>query len=176
MGMWWLAFFLLLAAGGVLVVISRRWEAEAGIPGGRVVSVDLAGDGRPADPMTDEALGLRGRPDLVLEAGGRWTPVEIKSAQAPPMPYLSHILQLAAYCRLVEVTYGHRPSHGILHYADRTYSLPYTRPLEREMLRMIGRIQAQAGGLPDRSHQEGGRCAACGYAAICDQRLAARQG
>jgi CRISPR-associated exonuclease Cas4 len=175
MAMWWGAFFLLLAMGGVLVVIARRWEAEAGIPGGRVVSVDLARDGCPALPMVDEALGLSGRPDLVLEERDKWIPLEIKSSKAPVRPYRSHVLQLAAYCRLIEVTDGRRPSHGILHYSDRTYSLPYTRPLEREMLRVLGRMQAQAGRLPARSHDEPARCDACGYASACDQRLPRRQ-
>jgi len=174
--MWWLAFFLLLTVGGVLVVMSRRWEAEAGILGGRVVSVDLERDGRAAQPMTDEALGLSGRPDLVLETRHGWIPVEVKSGKAPATPYLSHALQLVAYCRLAEVTYGRRPTHGILSYADRSYSLPYTRPLEREMLRMIGRIQVQGIQLPDRSHHEPARCAACGYTSACDQRLASRRG
>jgi len=173
---WWLGFFLLLAVGGSLVLISRRWEMDAGIPGGRVVLVDLERDGHPATPMVDEALGLSGRPDLVLEERGVQIPVEIKSGKAPATPHLSHTLQLAAYCRLIEVTCGRRPSHGILHYVDRTYSLPYTRPLEREMLRMIGRLQAQVGRLPARSHDEPARCAGCGYVSACDQRLVARQG
>jgi CRISPR-associated exonuclease Cas4 len=169
--MWWLAFFLLLAVGGTLVMISRRWEAETGMASSRVISVDLTRDGQPAPSMVDEALGLTGRPDLLLEARNVRVPVEIKSGKAPAAPYLSHVLQLAAYCRLAEVTYGRRPDHGILQYADRGYSLPYTRALERRLLLKIGRIRAQAGRLPDRSHEEAARCGACGYASVCDQRL-----
>jgi CRISPR-associated exonuclease Cas4 len=175
-GMWWLVSLCLLIAGGALVVISHRWEVEAGIPGGRVVSVDLERDGRAAPPMMDEALSLTGRPDLVLETRKGWIPVEIKSSKAPAMPYLSHVLQVAAYCRLAEVTYGRRPARGILQYADRGYALPYTRALERSLLLRIGWIRAQAGRLPDRSHQEAARCSACGYSSVCDQRLAAPRG
>lgn len=174
--MWWLAFFLLLIVGGALMVVSRRWEAETGIADGRVVSIDLERDGRSAPPMVDKALSLSGRPDLVLETRRGWVPVEIKSGRAPATPHLSHVLQLAAYCRLAEVTYGRRPRNGILQYADRGYSLPYAHALEAKLLRMIERIRAQADRLPARSHDEPARCAACGYASACDQRLAAPRG
>jgi CRISPR-associated exonuclease Cas4 len=176
MVMWWLATFLLVIVGGMLVATSRRWQAEAGMPGGRVVSVDLERDGRAAPPMIDERLGLSGRPDLLLETRGGWVPVEIKSGQAPATPYLSHVLQLAAYCRLAEVTYGRRPLYGIVQYADRGYSLPYTRALEANLLRGVERIRAEADRLPGRSHSEVARCAACGYSSACDQRLASPQG
>ena len=174
--MWWLAFFLLLTMGAALLVISGRWRREAGIlgvPGSRIVSLDLARDGRPAATMVDKALGLTGRPDLLLETPGGQIPVEIKSGRAPAAPHLSHVLQLAAYCRLTEVTSGRRPHSGILQYADRGYSLPYTQALERDLLLKIGRIRARAGSLPDRSHDDVARCAGCGYASICDQRLSA---
>ena len=174
--MWWLAFFVLLVVGGTLVAVSRRWDTQVGILGGRVVSVDLARDGRAALPMVDDLLGLSGRPDLLLETRRGLVPVEIKSGKAPAAPHLSHVLQLAAYCRLAEATHGRRPRSGILQYADRGYSLPYTRALERSLLLMIGRIRAEAGRLPGRSHDEAARCASCGYASACDQRLAAPRG
>ena len=174
--MWWLAFFLLLTVGGVLVTMSRRWEIETGVAGSRVISVDLERNGHPAPSMVDETLGLSGRPDLLLETRKGWAPMEVKSGKAPATPYLSHVLQLVAYCRLAEVTYGRRPRNGILQYADRGYSLPYTRALERNLLLKIGQIRAQAGRLPDRSHQEAARCSTCGYSAVCDQRLTASRG
>jgi CRISPR-associated exonuclease Cas4 len=173
---WWVVFSFLLIAGAALVVISHRWEAEAGIRGGHVVWVDLERYGRPAPPMIDKTLGLSGRPDLVLETRKGWIPVEIKSGKAPATPHLSHVLQAAAYCRLVQVTSGRRPARGVLQYADRGYSLPYTRAMETRLVRTIERIRAQAGELPNRSHADSSRCAACGHASVCDQRLAVPQG
>jgi CRISPR-associated exonuclease Cas4 len=126
--------------------------------------------------MVDDALGLSGCADLLLETRGGWVPVEIKSGTAPATPYLSHVLQLAAYCRLAEVTYGRRPRNGILQYSDRGYSLPYTRGVEKHLLGKIEEIRAQADRLPGRSHEEAARCAACGFASACDQSLAAPRG
>jgi len=170
--MWWLIFAFLLSLGSALVAVSLRWNAKAGIPAGRAVSLDLERDGRPASPMLDDVLGLSGRPDLLLKTRQGLVPVEVKSGLAPATPHLSHMLQLAAYCRLIEVTHGRRPRHGILHYADRTFALPYSRALERMLLLRMGRMRALAEALPDRSHDQPGRCAACGYASACDQRLA----
>jgi len=174
--MWWLAFSLLLLLGGALVALSNRWQAEAGIPGGRVISVDLERHGRNPPSLNDEHPGLTGRPDLLLETRHGWVPVEIKSRPAPATPHASHVLQLAAYCRLVEVTYGRRPPHGILQYADRGYTFAYSRGLETSVARMVERIRARADALPDRSHAEAARCSGCGFQAVCDQRLAAPQG
>ena len=174
--MWWLAFFFLLILGGALVAVSRRWEAQAGIPGGRLISVDLERRGRASPTLVDEGLGLTGRPDLLLGTRRGCVPVEIKSGPAPARPYASHVLQLAAYCRLVEASYGRRPPYGVLQYADRGYALPYTRALETNLRRMIDRICTQTGALPDRSHAEANRCMACGYQSACDQRLVTRPG
>ncbi len=174
--MWWPVFILFLVLGWALLALSRRWQAEAGIPGGRLISVDLERHGHVSPALTDERLGLTGRPDLLLETRRGWVPVEIKSGPAPARPYASHVLQLAAYCRLVEASNGRRPPYGILQYADRGYSLPYTRGLEQSVVRMTERILARADELPDRSHDEAARCAGCGYQSTCDQRLAAHQG
>jgi len=141
-----------------------------------LISVDLERHGQVSPALTDVRLGLTGRPDLLLATRRGWVPVEIKSGPAPARPHASHVLQLAAYCRLVEASYGGRPRHGILQYADRGYSLPYTRRLETSVLRMIERNRTQEGELPDRSHADAARCAGCGYQAACDQRLAVRQG
>lgn len=173
--MWWPVFFLLLILGGALVALSHRWQAQAGIPGGRLISVDLERHGHSSPPLNDESLGLTGRPDLLLDTRRGWIPVEIKSGRAPATPHASHVLQLAAYCRLVEVAYGKRPPHGILQYADRGYTFAYTRGLETDVARTIERIRSTIDRLPDRSHAEPARCAGCGYQAVCDRQLAARQ-
>ena len=166
----WL-FFLLLILGGGLLWFSRRWSADAGMPRGRLISVDLERRGRAAPVLVDPQLNLTGKPDLLLETRRGWVPVEIKSGPAPARPHVSHALQLTAYCRLVQAAHRRRPPYGILQYADRGYQLPYTRRMESRLLQLIDLIEAQAQELPDRSHNEPARCAGCGYRSTCDQRL-----
>lgn len=169
-------FFLLFLTGAALLWLSRRWAADAGLPHGRLITVDLKRQGQAAPTLIDAELGLTGRPDALLETRRGRVPVEIKSGAAPDQPHASHVLQLMAYCRLVQAGYGRRPPYGILKYADRAFEVPYSRRAEAELRRTIKSMQALGADLPDRSHRDPARCAACGFAAACDQRLALAEG
>jgi CRISPR-associated exonuclease Cas4 len=88
-------------------------------------------------------------------------------------PYRSHVLQLAAYCYLVHESTGQRPPYGVLHYADRTFAIPYTRNLERELEDTVAWMREDLrDGLAERSHNDPARCRSCSYAPYCDQKLA----
>ena len=128
--------------------------------------------GKPEKPFYDSGLGLTGKPDYVVNQKGRLLPVEVKSAWAPSVPYDSHILQLGAYCLLIEKVTGKRPPYGILKYRNRTFAIDYTNSLEDAVLEIIEKIQKQKKrSQASRSHDEARRCAHCGYRKVCDQRL-----
>jgi CRISPR-associated exonuclease Cas4 len=169
-------FFLLFLAGATLLWLSRRWAADAGLPHGRLISVDLERQGQAAPTLIDPDLGLTGRPDALLETRRGRVPVEIKSGPAPDQPHPSHVLQLMAYCRLVQAAFGRRPPYGILNYADRAFEVPYSRRAEAALRRAVKSMHALGADLPDRSHRDPARCAGCGFAAACDQRLAPADG
>ena len=169
-------FFLLLLTGAALLWLSRRWAAEAGLPRGRLISVDLERHGQAAPALVDPELDLTGQPDALLETRRGRVPVEIKSGAAPDQPHASHVLQLMAYCRLVHAAYGRRPPYGILKYADRSFEVPYSRQAEAALRRAVRSMHALGADLPDRSHHDPARCAACGFASACDQRLAPAEG
>jgi len=104
--------FTLLALG--LFWLSARQRRSAGLPGGRVIYNDTRGWGALEKPLIDEALGLTGKPDYLVREHGRIIPVEVKTGRTPESPYDGHIFQVAAYCLLVEKTYGKRPPYGII--------------------------------------------------------------
>lgn len=115
---------------------------------------------------------LVGKPDYLVQVGEQIVPVEVKSSRAPAQPYPSHVLQLAAYCLLVEETFGTSPTHGVIQYADKQFAVPYTPALKAELLHTLSAMQRSfARGKADRSHGEASRCRACGYREVCDQRL-----
>ena len=100
-------------------------------------------------------------------------PVEVKSGAAPEQPYESHVLQLAAYCLLVEEQEGRAPPHGILKYDDRAFEIDYTPALRAELLDALDAIRHDLHARNvDRSHDEPARCGGCGYRQRCEQRLA----
>ncbi len=126
---------------------------------------------RPNGPLVDWALGLTGAPDYLVRRRGMVIPVEVKSGRTPSEPYESHVLQLAAYCALVESLYGVRPAYGVLCYPEWSLAIDYTRGLERRLRAVVEAIRAVGELAPRRSHRSPERCRACGYQRVCEQRL-----
>ena len=166
---------LLLILIGVLVFwLGRRSQAEAGLPIGRVIYSDTRGWQSLEKPLFSRIHRLTGKPDYLVQQGREIVPVEVKSSHAPgDGPRRSHVLQLAAYCLLVEETYRQRPKYGIVKYADRMFAIDYTDALRTELLDVIAAMRDDlARGAAERSHDEAARCAHCGYRHACPERLA----
>ncbi len=170
---WGALAFLLFVLALALRWLGRAWRREVGLPRGRVIYVDMGEWERPVSPLIASSWGLVGKPDYLIADGPDVIPVEFKSHQAPSRPYLSHLLQLAAYCALVEATYGRRPAYGVLRYADRTFEIPYTPELEARLRETLAAIrEARRGGEASRNHYERQRCRACLYRNQCPEALA----
>ncbi len=163
-------FFGLLALGLLLLWLARRGRTSSGLPQGRVIYSDTGGWNRLERPLFSRELFLTGKPDYLVADGADVIPIEVKSSRAPAQPYLSHILQLAAYCLLVEECYGRRPPYGIIKYGDRAFEVDYTDALEDELLATLDDMRDDlANGTAPRNHDEPGRCQACGHRRHCDQ-------
>ncbi len=172
----WLAglALLLLALAALAWHRAGRLRAQTGLPPGRLIYSDARTAGwQPAPkPLYSAAHRLAGKPDYLVETSGGIIPVEVKSSRAPDTPYLGHILQVAAYCLLVEETSGHTPRHGWLKYADALYEIDFTRELRQELLDTMVAIRAAATAEDvARSHHQPGKCAACAFNAVCDEAL-----
>jgi CRISPR-associated exonuclease Cas4 len=171
-----LALLLFLASLGLLWR-SRSLRQSTGLPGGRVIYSDTSKWGRVDEPLYSAELGLTGKPDYLLEQGGQFIPVEVKSGRIPEGPYDSHIFQLAAYCLLVAHIYEKRPAYGLLHYttasgAARTFAVDFTPALEAALLELMQEMRSQERRKDvHRSHETAARCKGCGFSNICDQRL-----
>ena len=166
-------FLVLLALGLLLLWLAQRGRTRSGLPQGRVIYTDTGGWGRLERPLFSREFLLTGKPDYLVIHGEEVVPVEVKSGHAPVRPYPSHILQLAAYCLLVEACYRRRPPYGIIKYADRTFEVDYTSELEDELLATLDGMRTDlADGNAPRTHDEPRRCQACGYRSRCDERLA----
>jgi CRISPR-associated exonuclease Cas4 len=166
-------FFFLLALGLLLLWLAQRGRARSGLPQGRVVYTDTGGWNRLERPLFSRDFSLTGKPDYLIADGADVIPVEVKSSRAPAQPYPSHLLQLAAYCLLVEECYRRRPPYGIVKYADRAFEVEYTPELEDQLLVTLDGMRTDlADGNAPRRHEEPRRCQACGYYRWCEQGLA----
>lgn len=166
----------ILALGLFLLWRSWHQRQSAGLPAGQVIYSDTSLWQKPPAPLISRRHGLVGRPDYLLsirEKGQEWIiPVEVKSSSRPAIPYDSHILQLAAYCLLVEDQHKKRPPYGLLHYADVTLRIPFSDDLRRQTLEIAAAIR-QSRQAPDqpRQHADAARCAHCGYRHGCEQSI-----
>jgi CRISPR-associated exonuclease Cas4 len=83
------------------------------------------------------------------------------------------MLQLAAYCLLVEEQERRKPPHGIIKYRDRAFEVEFTNELRTELLNTLDAMRRDLGTRDiARDHEQAGRCQRCGYRDRCDQSLA----
>jgi len=162
---------LILAAVTALFIIQKAMQ-RIGLPAGQIIYADDERWGKTLKPLYDSSLGLTGKPDYLIKKKDAFIPVEVKSTWAPSHPYDSHILQLAAYCLLMESSLNKRPPYGLLRYKNRTFKIAYTEDLKEQVIDLVQEIRSFK-NIPavDRSHNQANRCAKCGYRNICTQRL-----
>ena len=181
--------FLALLAVAVAARISARGRArrtglppgsliygDTGAPVGRVAPVTLGEEGeRQERPLVSRRHGLTGRPDYLVRTRKGVVPVEAKSTSRPAsgVPYDSHLMQLAAYCLLVEDQLGERVPYGVVRYRDGEVRVEYTTELRESLLELLAEMRgARDAEEVHRSHREPPRCAACSYRDACDESLA----
>jgi CRISPR-associated exonuclease Cas4 len=169
----WLAL-LLLIVGITAIVGSRRARGATGLPAGRVIYADTSRWRRAERPLFSREHQLTGKPDYLVRENRAIIPVEVKSSRAPASgPREGHILQLAAYCLLVEETERVRPAYGIVKYADDTFRVDNTSALRCTLLATLDAMRRDLErGQAHRSHADPARCRRCGVRAACDERLA----
>lgn len=161
----------------LLFLISRRASKSAekvrmnyGIPEGEVTYSDLD---KPARPLFSERYLIAGKPDYIVRSErGELIPVEVKSGSADE-PHRGHILQLAAYCLLVEEAYGSRVPYGVLVYSDGVqHRIDYTEELKRELLSTVSEMRrVLRSGMIERNHESERRCLSCSFSGVCEMAL-----
>jgi CRISPR-associated exonuclease Cas4 len=170
----WLLLALVLVGGAALVLIlSSRLRRTSGLPDGDIVSSDVGVETK-GKPLYSARYRLTGTPDYLVSTPGGLVPVEVKPARTEAEPHQSHLLQVLAYCLLVEETEGSRPPYGLLRYSSTTFRVDYNDATRAHLLEVMAAMRQSAQleeWQVERSHEAPGRCRACGYRAVCDQSL-----
>jgi CRISPR-associated exonuclease Cas4 len=166
----------LLLLGLALVALwwSVRLRRESGLPSGRVQQSDMYGGlpGVEGKPLYSARYGLAGTPDYIVDTNHGPVPVEVKPGRTEEEPHESHLLQVLAYCLLLEERDGKYPPYGLLRYKTDTFRVDYNRETRSYLLSVLEEMR-NAAQQPEvhRSHQVAGRCRACAYKGICEEAL-----
>ncbi len=174
-----LAVAAILGAIGVYLLLrwyrGRTGFAIGGEARGRIVASDTGIE--PPVLVRDPGLGLRGRPDYLLqfEVAGHplFVPLELKPGRRSRRVYESDALQLAAYLIALRATARDAAAaFGYLRYASGTFRVNLTRELDNRVHAIVEAIRAgRAAATVHRSHAIVQRCANCSVRDLCDEAL-----
>lgn len=163
---------LLLGLALWLTARARRGQRRSGLPQGRLVYADTGRWSAVAKPYFSPRYRLTGKPDYLVASDAGLTPVEVKHTAAPAggRAYDSHIMQLAAYCLLVEEAHGETPPYGLIRYTDAIVQIDYTPALRQQLLGQLTEMRAARGQADvGCSHRDPARCRACGVRHACGE-------
>jgi CRISPR-associated exonuclease Cas4 len=163
---------VLLLSGFVLLWRSKGKRGETGLPQGRIIYDDTGAWQVCPQPLYSRRYLLAGKPDYVVSQGEYLIPVEVKPRRAAARPYLSDVLQLAAYCLLIEDSFEKAPPYGIIKYATCTFPVEYNSELRRRLLATMEDMRRDLVApevVP--SHTNARRCRACGHREHCQAGL-----
>ncbi len=167
-----IALLLLMTASVALYLSHGQAEGvrkirESSKVRGRITYIGEGGEPR---TLRSEEHGLAGRPDYILEMDGELVPVEVKTGRVPRGPLFSHILQLAAYCLLLEQE--GKVSYGILRYGTVEHVIEFDQNLRSLLLTKLAEMRAaMASGSAHRDHDRPGKCRSCSRRDACPERL-----
>lgn len=120
-----------------------------------------------------EKYGLSGRPDYIIRMKENLIPVEVKTGRTPRGPLFSHILQVAAYCLLIEESSGKAPPYGLLKYPEHEHEIEYNEDLKKVLLQKLDEMRIILKTKEThRNHDRPGKCISCSRRQVCPERLA----
>lgn len=128
--------------------------------------------------LRDPLLGLRGKPDYVLESygGGHHSliPLELKPTRRGRRIYESDAIQVGAYLMLLRATYGDRAGpFGYVRYSTGTFRVELTPALASHVREIVAAIRVgRQAALVHRSHSVPAKCAGCAMRRHCNEALA----
>jgi CRISPR-associated exonuclease Cas4 len=165
------AAIALLALAALALALSARYGRLHGIRG-EVVYSDTGASELPAKALYAPRYGLTGKPDYLVRTPRGLVPVEVKPGRTDPEPQQSHLLQVLAYCLLLEDSEGKPPPYGLLRYRDDTFKVDYNPQTRAYILEVLEEIKL-ARNLPEvhRNHEQPARCRACAYRDLCEEAL-----
>ncbi|MFO8078655.1 MAG: CRISPR-associated protein Cas4 [Thermoplasmatota archaeon] len=170
-------FLAILVLAGLFTIILSLYmgrkneltKSKHMIPDGRAIYEDLFEQSK---PLYSSVFPLAGKPDYILKTADGVIPVEIKTGNHN-QPQKHHVMQLAAYCQLVEERFGKRPAYGLLVYYDskKQFKISYTQSLKRQLsetVEMMKQISEKGWDDHVKEYIDTKKCGSCAMKSYCD--------
>jgi CRISPR-associated exonuclease Cas4 len=122
------------------------------------------------EALTSDEYPLIGKPTYVVNLPDqRLVPIEVKPiAQNAMKPEPHHSLQIAAHCIILEDYSEQPPTHGILRYTDREFTIDYTPALRKKVIRVLKEMNLCTEAMPPSlQKQKVSKCRACIFQPTC---------
>lgn len=170
-----LVSLMLMSAASLCIFIAvgirsrvRKEKRSYGVPDGAILYSDL---NVPAAPLFSQRLRLSGKPDYIVQKQHHCTPVEVKSGGGTH-PHQSQVLQLAAYCQILEDVSGMFVPEGILVYNAIPYRIPFDPKLRFELESVMKTMrECLRTSRVQRNHQDPRRCQRCSMKQYCTESI-----
>ncbi len=130
---------LLILVGILLAIVILKQKSFGSVAGNRVYSDTQH---IPGEVIYSDELQLKGKPDYVIKEGDSYIPIEVKTGKTPSTPYQNHVMQLLAYCALVETTYNTKVPYGIVKYPEREFRVEYTQEMKNNLFKTLAEMRA----------------------------------
>ena len=173
MGSWFALIILILLSLGIFLY-SKHLFLSNNFPTDNIIYTDHGDWKKLQYPLYDPQYHLLGKPDYLVIINNKIIPIEIKSTPSVKIkPYKEHVIQLLAYCYLIEQTFAITPPYGELHYPENTFFITYNDQNKKILLNTLKTLQEMKSDKSvNRNHENSVKCRKCGYKNICDQNLA----
>lgn len=133
--------------------------------------IEYIGADKEGKEIISEKYGIRGKPDYILCIDDDFIPVEEKTADLVSPP-LSHVIQITAYCMLVEDKYGKSPPYGIIKYKNSQFKIPYEMRWKKMVIEMRKKmLKDLEKGKAHRNHFNKRKCLNCARREFCNEKL-----
>lgn len=162
--------FIFLSLSVSIFLQTKKMKQSHSVQKGRIVYADLY---LPERSLFSKQYRITGKPDYIVKQREHLIPVEVKTGFHGE-PGKHHIMQLAAYCQLVEENYGEFTPYGILVYYDthQQFSIPFNPQLRFELATTIAKMrEVLKTGLIERNHENGMKCKNCSMRKYCHMKL-----
>jgi CRISPR-associated exonuclease Cas4 len=137
------------------------------LPDGILVYEDSDGQ---AEYLFSRQFPLIGKPDYIIQLpDGRPLPIELRlGVEEAKAPYSHHVIQIAAYCLILEDYFEEAPTHGLLRYAHQDFTIEYTPSLRKKVIKLLDDMgYMNEHEQPILTKQRVSKCRACAFQPIC---------